>query len=103
MLKKDPGNIVRAKKTIVLLNKINPEFSLKEQTMKFSLSYFEHIIQSSGSVEKPVKLEKIEGKRTRGQPTARYMNSLAGEMSALLEDLKIKLETDHLGEKLCDC
>lgn len=100
-VEKDPGNIVTAKKTIYCW--INQPWIITQGTDKFNLSYFKHIIQSSGSVEKAVKLGNIEGKR-RGQPTARYMNSHVGTNQRIIRRPKDQVPmTDCHGKKLCDC
>ena len=49
-----------------ILKEINPEYSLEEQLLKLKLQYFGHLIGRADSLEKTLKLEKIEGRRRRG-------------------------------------
>ena len=46
-----------------ILNKINPEYLLKELLLKLKLQYFGHLIQRADSLENTLRLGKIEGKR----------------------------------------
>ena len=47
-----------------ILQEINPEYSLERLMLKFQ--YFGHPIQRADSLEKPLMLGNIEGKRRRG-------------------------------------
>ena len=44
---------------------INPEYSLEGLMLK--LQYFAHLMRSTNSLEKTLMLEKIKGRRGRGQ------------------------------------
>ena len=46
------------------LKEINPEYSLEGLMLK--LQYFGHLMQRTDSLEKTLKLGKIEGRRRRG-------------------------------------
>ena len=46
-----------------ILKEINPEYSLEELLLKLNLQYFGHLIRRTDSLEKPLMLGKIEGKR----------------------------------------
>ena len=48
------------------LKEINPEYSLEGLMLKLKLQYFGHLIQRTDSLEKPLMLGKIEGRRRRG-------------------------------------
>ena len=48
-----------------VLKEINPEYSLEELMLKSQ--YFGHLMRRAGSLEKPLMLGKIEGRRRRGQ------------------------------------
>ena len=50
-----------------ILNEINPEYSLEGLMLKLKFQYFGHMMQRSSSLEKPVMLGKIQGKRRRRQ------------------------------------
>ena len=50
------------------LKEINPEYSLEllMLKLKLKLQYFGHLMQGANSLEKPLMLGKIEGRRRRG-------------------------------------
>ena len=56
-----------------ILKEINPEYSLEGLMLKFR--YFGHLMQRVNSLEKSLMLEKIEGKRRRGQQRMRWLDS----------------------------
>ena len=52
-----------------ILKEINPEYSLEGLVLKLKPQYFGHLMQRTDSLEKTLKLGKIEGRRRRGQTT----------------------------------
>ena len=52
-----------------LLKEINPQYSLEG----LKLQYFGHLMPRGDSLEKTLMLEKIEGKRRRGQQIVKAM------------------------------
>ena len=48
------------------LKEISPEYSLEGLILKLKLQYFGHLIQRANTLEKTLMLEKIEGRRRRG-------------------------------------
>ena len=48
-----------------ILKEINPDYSLGEMMLKLKLQYFGHLMQRAESLEKTLKLGKIEGKGRR--------------------------------------
>ena len=54
-----------------ILKEINPEYSLEGLMLKLKLQYFGHLMQRTDSLEKTLKLGKIEGKRRREQQRIR--------------------------------
>ena len=58
-----PGTSRRSNQSI--LKEINPEHSLEGLMLKLKLQYFDHLIPRANSLEKPLMLGKIEGKRRR--------------------------------------
>ena len=48
------------------LKEISPEYPLEGLMLKLKLQYFGHLLQSVDSLEKTLKLGKIEGRRRRG-------------------------------------
>ena len=49
-----------------ILKEINPAYSLEALILKLKLQYFGHLIGRTDSLEKPLMLGKIEGRRRRG-------------------------------------
>ena len=47
----------------LILKEINPEYSLEGSMLKLKLQSFGHLMQRADSLEKTLKLGKIEGKR----------------------------------------
>ena len=54
-----------------ILKEINPEYPVEGLMLKLKLQYFGHLMQRTDSLEKTLKLGKIEGKRRRGQQRMR--------------------------------
>ena len=70
------------------LKEINPEYSLEGLTLKLKLQYFGHLIQRADSLEKTLMLEKIEGKRRRGQQRLRWLDGNTDSMDMSLSKLR---------------
>ena len=49
-----------------ILREINPEYSLEGLMLKLKLKNFGHLMRRADSVEKTLRLGKIEGGRRRG-------------------------------------
>ena len=49
-----------------ILKEISPEYSLEGLMLKLKLQYFGHLMRRAESLEKILKLGKIEGRRKRG-------------------------------------
>ena len=49
-----------------ILREMNPEYSLEGLVLKLKLQFFGHLMQRANSLEKTMKLGKIEGRRRRG-------------------------------------
>ena len=67
-----------------ILKKISPECSLKGLMLKFQ--YFGHLMQRAYSLEKTLRLGKIEGKR-REQQRMRWLDSMTDSMDMKLSKL----------------
>ena len=50
-----------------VLKEISTEYSLEELMLKLKPQYFGHLMQRADSLEKTLRLGKIEGRRRRGQ------------------------------------
>ena len=49
-----------------ILKEINPEYSLEGLMLMLKLQYFGHLVRRTDSLEKALRLGKIEGRRRRG-------------------------------------
>ena len=49
-----------------ILKEINPEYSLEGLMLKLKFQYFGHLMRRADSLEKTLRLGKIEGSRRRG-------------------------------------
>ena len=58
-----------------ILKEINPQYSLEGLMLKLKLQYFGHLMQRTDSLEKPLMLGKIEGRRRRGWGWDGWMTS----------------------------
>ena len=68
-----------------ILKEISPEYSLAGLMLK--LQYFGHLIQRTDSLEKTLKLRKIEGRRRRGRQRMRWLNGITDSMNISLSKL----------------
>ena len=65
---------------------INPEYSLEGLILK--LQYFGHLMQRANSLAKIMMLGKIEGKRRRGRPGKRWLDSITDSMDMNLSKVQ---------------
>ena len=62
-----------------ILKEINPEYSLEGLMLK--RQYFGHLMQRADSLEKPLVLGKIEGRRRRRQQRMRWLDGITNAMN----------------------
>ena len=64
----------------LILKEISPEYSLEGLMLKLKLQYFGHLMQRADLFEKTLMLEKIEGRRRRGQQRMRWLDGITNVM-----------------------
>ena len=70
-----------------ILKEISPEYSLEVLMLKLKLQYFGHLMQSTDSFEKTLRLGKIDGRR-RGRQRMRQLNGITDSMDVRLSKLQ---------------
>ena len=63
-----------------ILKAISPGCSLEGLMLKLKLQYFDHLMGKADSFEKTLMLEKIEGRRRRGQQRMRWLDDITNSM-----------------------
>ena len=70
------------------LKEISPGCSLERLMLKLKLQYFGHLMRRADSSEKTLMLEKIEGRRRRGQQRMRWLDGNTDSMDMGLGGLR---------------
>ena len=70
-----------------ILKEIKPEYSLEGLMLKLKLQYFGHLMQTADSLEKPVMLGEIEGRRRKGCQRMRWLDGITDAMDMNLGNL----------------
>ena len=59
-----------------ILKEISPEYSWERLVLKLKLQYFGQLKRRASSFEKTLMLEKIEGRKRRGQHRMRWLDGI---------------------------
>ena len=71
-----------------ILKEISPEYSLEGLMLKLKLQYFDHLMRRTDSLEKTLRLRKIESGRIRGQQRMRCLVGITDSMDMSLSKLR---------------
>ena len=71
-----------------ILKEINPGISLEDMMLKLKLQYFGHLMRRVDSLEKPLMLGRIGGRRRRGRPRMRWLDRITDSMDVSLSELR---------------
>ena len=63
-----------------ILKEISPGCSLEGLMLRLKLQYFGHLMRRADSLEKPLMLGKIEGRRRRGRQRMRWLDGITDSM-----------------------
>ena len=75
-----------------ILKEINPEYSSEGLTLKLKFQYSGHLIRRANSLEKPLMLRKIEGRRRRGRQRMRWLESTTNSTDMNLGKLQDRVK-----------
>ena len=71
-----------------ILKEISPQYSVEGLMLKLKLQYFGHLMRRTDSLEKTLMLEKIEGRRRRGQQRMRRLDGITNSVDMNLSKLR---------------
>ena len=77
-----PWTVNRSNQSI--LKEIRPEYSLEGLMLKLKLQYFGHLMWRTDSLEKTLRLGKIEGRKRRGWQRMRWLDGITDSMDMSL-------------------
>ena len=71
-----------------ILKDISPGCSLEGMILKLKLQYFGHLMRRTDSLEKPLMLGGIGGRRSRGRQRMRWLEGITDSMDVSLGELR---------------
>ena len=71
-----------------ILKEISPGISLEGMMLKLNLQYFGHLMRQGDSLEKTLMLGGFGGRRRRGRPRMRWLDSITDSMDVSLSELR---------------
>ena len=81
-----PWTLRRSNQSI--LKEISPEYSLEGLMLKLKLQYFNHLMRRTDSLENTLILGQIEGRKSRGRETLRWLDGISDSMEKSLCQLR---------------
>ena len=72
----------------LILEEINPEYSLEGLMLKLKLQYFGHLMQTVDSLEKTLMLGKTDSRRRRGRQRMRWLDGITDLMDMSLSKFR---------------
>ena len=72
----------------LILKEINPKYSLEGLMLKLKFQYFGHLMRRADSLEKTLMLEKIEGRRRRGEQRMMWLDGITDSIDMSLSKLQ---------------
>ena len=71
-----------------ILKEIGPGISLEGMMLKLKLQYFGHLMRRVDSLEKPLMVGGIGGRRRRGPQRMRWLDGITDSMDVTLSELR---------------
>ena len=71
----------------LILKENNPKYSLEGLMLKLKLQYFGHLMWKANSLEKILKLGKVEDGKRRGWQRMSWLDGITGSMEISLSDI----------------